>query len=175
MSAVLTGDFDESPVEQPFAVWFREDPARSIQRDLFVRITTGVGGPQAFVAERLIDSIMKVWRGRGGAKFGDLLACQLDELIVFKPPTTAEQAEAQRVAMQSVNDLKVRLRRLDEPSGQPSAQDSSVAVLNDAIAKLGSGIVANLTKKFSNTTNVTDALFLSECVLSEALCEPPHC
>lgn len=171
-SAVLTGDFDESPVEQQFAAWFNEEPARSIQRDLFVRMTTGVGGPRPVVAERLIDSIMKVWRG-GGAKFGDLLARQLDVLVVFRPPATAEQMEAQRVAIQGLNEVKARLRRLDEPSEQPPAQGSPVAVLNESIARLGSGIVGNLTHRCSTIMNATDALLLAECAFSEALLEPP--
>jgi len=120
MTSLLTGDFDESPVEQQFTSWFRENPARCVQRDLFVKLSTGVGGPREIVAERLLGSIMQVWKG-AGAKFGDVLARQLDELIVFKPPATADQAEAQRAALKSLDELKARLRVLDEaPNEEPS-------------------------------------------------------
>jgi hypothetical protein len=112
ISSVLTGDFDESPVGRQFAAWFTERPERSIQRDL-VKLTIGVGGPKGIVAERVIDSVMKVWRG-GGAQFGDLLANQLDQIVVFSPPTTDEQAASQRVAKDTLNELKARLRALDE-------------------------------------------------------------
>jgi len=112
ISSVLTGDFDESPVGRQFAAWFTEHPERSIQRDLFVKLTIGVGGPKGIVAERVIDSMMKV-SGGGGAQFGDLLANQLDQIVVFSPPSTDEQAASQRVAKDTLNELKARLRALD--------------------------------------------------------------
>ena len=77
-----------------------------------MKLTIGVGGPKGVVAERVIDSVMKVWRG-GGAQFGDLLANQLDQIVVFSPPTTDEQAASQRVAQDTLNELKARLRALD--------------------------------------------------------------
>jgi hypothetical protein len=60
----------------------------------------------------MIDSVTKVWGG-GGAQFGDLLANQVDQLVVFNPPTTDEQAAYQRVAKDTLNELKARLRALD--------------------------------------------------------------
>lgn len=124
ISSMLTGDFDESPTERQFATWFMERPARSSQRDLFVEVTTGLGGPRGIVAERLIDAITRVWRGEG-AQFGDLLAQQLDSLIVFSPPTTAEQKEAQRIALKSMDELKARLRALDEAPAEVGFQADS--------------------------------------------------
>lgn len=112
VNSLVSGEFDDSPVGQQFATWFRERPAREEQRQLFVQITLGLHCPSGVVADRLMHCIMEVWGGRG-ARFGDMLAQEIDRLITFDSPKSGQQAEQQRVAKKGLADLQTRLRALD--------------------------------------------------------------
>lgn len=90
VASLLTGKFDQSPLGQQLAAWFNEHPARAEQRDSFVQLALGMGCPSGVVADRLMGCIMKVWRG-GDARFGALLAEEVERLIVFDPPKTPDR------------------------------------------------------------------------------------
>ena len=111
-NALLSGQFDDSPVAQQFALWFGERPAREEQRQTFVQLATALRCPSGIVAERLMHCITEVWRGQG-AEFGDRLAQEIDRMFTFDPPKSAEQGEQQRVAKEGFADLQARLRALD--------------------------------------------------------------
>jgi hypothetical protein len=55
---------------------------------------------------------MEVWGGKD-AQFGDMLAQEIDHMIIFDPPKDAQQVEYQRIAKQKLANLKTRLRALD--------------------------------------------------------------
>jgi hypothetical protein len=110
-TSMVTGEYDQSAIGQLFAQWFDERPARAEQRELFVQVSLGMGCRRGLVADRLIRCIRKVW---DGARFGDLLAQEMDSFIVFDPPNTPEKARLQKIALEKFNELKARLRSLDE-------------------------------------------------------------
>ena len=112
VSSMLTGKYDESPVGQQFAAWFKERPACEEQRELFVQLALGFRCSGGVVADRLMHCIMEIWGGKG-AWFGDMLAREIDHLITFDPPKNGQQAEQQRIAKQGLTDIKTRLRALD--------------------------------------------------------------
>src|SRR5215472_8271106 len=112
VKSLLSGEFDNSRVGQQFAAWFKERPAREEQRQIFVQITLGLHAPSGIVGDRLLHSIMEVWRGHG-AQFGDVLAQEIDRLIGFDAPKNAQQAEQQQIAKQGLANLQTRLRTLD--------------------------------------------------------------
>jgi hypothetical protein len=125
-ASLLSGQFGPSPTEQQFAAWFTEHPSRGEQRDLFVQLTRGLNCSSGAVADRLRHCIMETWRGQG-ARFGDLLARELDRLIVFDPPKGEEQVEQQRTACEMLVGLKVRLRALDKTEAVQSCRATSRA------------------------------------------------
>lgn len=112
VSAMLTGQFGQSRVGHQFSAWFKECPARSEQRELFVQLTLGLGCSPGIAADRLMHCVMEAWRGQD-TRFGDLLAQEIDRLIAFDPPTGREQSEQQMIALRKLSDLKARLRALD--------------------------------------------------------------
>ena len=112
VNSLLSGEFDEAPVGRQFAAWFTERPAREEQRKIFVQIAVMLHCPRGIVADRLMHCIMEVWRGHG-AEFGNMLAQEIDRLITFDPPQSAQQAEQQQVAMQELAKFQTRLRALD--------------------------------------------------------------
>lgn len=112
IASLLSGEFDQSSVGREFAAWFNERPTRSEQRNLFVQLAIAKGCPRGIVADRLMACIMKVWRGEGAA-FGDILAQELERLIVFDTPNTPEQAQLQQNASEGFAYFKARLRSLD--------------------------------------------------------------
>ena len=118
-NALLTGNFDQSSVEQRFAAWFSERPARSEQRKTFVDLTLAMHCPSGIVADKLMASIMEVWGGKT-TRFGDALAQQLDQLIFFDPPDTSEGMRKQQAALEQFNALKTRLRSLDSARSSQS-------------------------------------------------------
>src|SRR2546428_7239290 len=75
-SSLLSGNFDQSPIERQFAVWFDERLSREEQREQFVGLTLRMKCPSGVVADRLMHCITEVWAG-GGARFGDSLAREL--------------------------------------------------------------------------------------------------
>jgi hypothetical protein len=114
VASILTGQFDQARAGRQFSAWFKERPAREEQRGLFVQLTVGLGCPSGVVADRLMQCVMEAWREQG-ALFGDMLAEEIDRLIVFDPPKGREQAEQQRIALEKLRDLQARLRALDSP------------------------------------------------------------
>jgi len=107
-----TGDFYQSQLGCALAAWFKERCERVEQRALFVQAAIGLCCPSDVVAERLMGCIMNVWRG-DGARFGDLLAVELDKLIVFDHPKDQENAELQQVVLLTFDEFKMHLRSLD--------------------------------------------------------------
>ncbi len=112
ISSMLSGKFDQSPVGQQFAAWFNERPEREEQRKLFVDLALALHSPSGIVSERLMHCIMEAWGGHG-ARFGDLLAHEIDRAITFPEPKSAEQAEQRRIALEGLVEIKTRLRELD--------------------------------------------------------------
>lgn len=112
VNSLLSGEFDDSAIGQQFTTWFTDRPAREEQRQIFVQVTLGLHCPSGVVADRLMHCITKVWSGHG-ARFGDILAQEIERLITFDAPKSGEQAEQQRVAKQGLEYLKARLRALD--------------------------------------------------------------
>ena len=110
--SLLSGNFGASEVEQRIAQWFRENSARQEQRDPFVQVCLGIGCRRGIVAERLMSTIMTVWR-ENNAKFGDLLAKQIESMIVLDPPD-GSRAPFQQQALKTFGELKDRLRSLDQ-------------------------------------------------------------
>jgi hypothetical protein len=111
-NSVLSGEFDDSRFGRRFTAWFEERPERSKQREMFVQLMLHMGAPKGRVADRVMDCIMGVWR-HDGAVFGDLLAKQLDELVVFAAPKDGEQKNLQLAAKEELQRLQARLRALD--------------------------------------------------------------
>jgi hypothetical protein len=112
VSSLVAGKYDESPAGQQLAAWFKERPAREEQRELFVQISLGIRSSSGVIADRLMHCIMEVWGGKD-AQFGDMLAQEIDHMIIFDPPKDAQQVEYQRIAKQKLANLKTRLRALD--------------------------------------------------------------
>jgi hypothetical protein len=111
-NSMLSGEFDDSKIGQQFASWFSERAAREEQRQIFVQLTIGLHCPSGIVADRLMHCVMEIWGGREG-RFGDMLVQEIDRIVVFDPPKSAQQAEQQRVAKQGLAELESRLRALD--------------------------------------------------------------
>jgi hypothetical protein len=112
VNLLLSGNFDGSPVGRQFAAWFAECPAREEQPQIFVQIMTGLHSPDGIVADRIMRCITEVWRDEG-ARFGNLLAQEIDRSITFDSPKSAEQAAQQRVAKHGLAELQTCLRALD--------------------------------------------------------------
>jgi len=109
VTSLLTGKLDQSRVGRLLAEWFNERPAWAEQRDRFVHFSLGIGWPRGIVADRLMGCIRKVWCGDGD-RFGDLLAQEIERLVVFDPPNTPEQTRLQRIALEKFSEFKARLR-----------------------------------------------------------------
>jgi hypothetical protein len=112
VTSLLSGRFDQSTLGRQLSIWFAERPSREDQRAMFVQVTIGIGCPSGPIADRLMRCIMEVWRGQGG-RFGDLLAQEIDKVVVYDPPKNEAQVEQQRVAREALVNLKNQLRGLD--------------------------------------------------------------
>ena len=111
-TALLSGEFDATPLQRQFNDWFRDKPSRSRQRKDFVDFSVAIGGPPAIVAERLMSAIMRCWRGEG-VQFGDELAKLVENSVDFDPPTKAGQATKQQEVRKQLADFAATLRALD--------------------------------------------------------------
>jgi hypothetical protein len=109
--AMLTGRFDHSPVGQTFTLWFQNRPQREEQRAAFVEFALAVGMPPDRVANQVVGCVTKALRGKHD--LGELLAREVEKMIVFDPPKTAEQEIQQQVSKQDLEKFRARLRLLD--------------------------------------------------------------
>jgi hypothetical protein len=110
-NALLTGRFDQSQVGKTFTEWFRSRPEREQQRELFVQFALAMGQPHAHAAEQVLRCVTKAMGGQHG--LGDLLACEVGDMILYDPPQNAEQEMQQRISKQDLEDFMGRLRSLD--------------------------------------------------------------
>lgn len=110
-SELVSGDFGNSPVAEQLATWFRERPSRNLQQERFVQLATAMGCPIGLIAEHVVRSTMRTWKG--SVPYGSSLAEEIDRLIVFDPAASIAQEEKQRVAIDRLNAFKAELRALD--------------------------------------------------------------
>ena len=148
--ALLTGAFDESPVDRVFADWFAARPERAEQRAIFVQLTTGLGCAKPIVADRLLTCIGKAMGGKG-QQFGDLLAQELDRLIEAPRSTAPSQREGQRAALEAFVSIKTGLRSLDYEGLEGVHQEIRDAYIADGLpSDAAERIASYLVEMFSH-------------------------
>ena len=111
-SQLLSGRFDDSPLGLQLSSWFDENPNREVQRRRFVEAASAMGAPDARLGERVMRTIMRAWK-ETETGYGNILAEEFDEIIVFDPPTSDAQRERQENALAQLEKFKNELRRLD--------------------------------------------------------------
>lgn len=109
LEALITGSFNDSPVDKIYANWFADDMDRVEQRDLFVKICLGIGCRRGMVGDSLRRAIAKAW---SSVPFGVALSGELDRLIVFDP--VGIPSDAQQRAQAAFASVKASLRELDK-------------------------------------------------------------
>jgi hypothetical protein len=120
--SVLKNEATDGSVEAIFAAWLQGEPGRLRQRDIFVRVLTGMGESRAWCADHLIRCVTRSW-APGGPPFGQVLAEELDRRITWDDPgSDALKTESQRRAKEALMKIKADLIALDTDNSRAAAE-----------------------------------------------------